>query len=401
MHESSLRISNIIREEWLNILRDKRLFAILFLVPLLYTALFGYIYSHQRITEVSTVIYDGDNSQISRQIVQAFDETETFRISKHAYSEADIQQSIERGEARVGIIIPDQFSARLKHGENVPVLTFIDGSNMLFSNAATRAANQVVSTLGYAASANKLEQQGLQDEQIASTFSPIPFRSRILYNPTFNYSDFLVYGLIGAILQQVLLLGVALTVTRDKEKGMWNRFVEWRGMPWRIAYAKTAPYFLIGIVNNLTVFVMALYVFHLPFRGLFLPAAVLAVSFVLALLGIGYFASLFSGNQVGATQITMLIAVPSFLLSGFSWPFDAMPHSLYVAGHLLPLTYFLDGVREIFVKGHGWEMVWRDCVALGLMGLVCYFAAFLLTPFFLKSGGEQETQTSSDSTVPI
>ncbi|GED15722.1 ABC transporter permease [Aneurinibacillus migulanus] len=394
-----LKVGNIIREEWLNILRDRRLFAILFLVPLLYTALFGYLYSNQRLVAIPTVVFDGDNSQLSRQIIQAFDQTETFRITSHTLSESEVERTIENGKARVGIIIPNDFSTRLKHGENVPVLTFVDGSNMLFSNSATRAANQVITTFSYGASSIKLKQQGLRDEQITATFSQIPFRSRVLYNPMFNYNDFLVYGLIGAILQQVLLLGVALTVTRDKEQGTWNRFAVWRGLPWRIAYAKTAPYFLIGVVNNLSVFVLSLYVFHLPFRGLFLPAMALGVSFVFALLGIGYLASLFSGNQVGSTQTTMLIAVPSFLLSGFTWPFEAMPYALNVAGHLLPLTYFLDGVREIFIKGHGFEMVWQDCVAMGLMGAVTYFIAFLLTPLFIKADKKSEADTTPSLSV--
>jgi ABC-2 type transport system permease protein len=392
--QSPLKIGDIIREEWLNILRDRRLFAILFLVPLLYTAMFGYLYSNQRVTEISTVVFDGDNSQLSRQIVQAFDETETFHITGHTLSENEAKQAIEAGKARVAVIISNDFSARLKHGENIPVLTLVDGSNMLFSNAATRAANQIVTTFSYGASSTKLKQQGLQDEQISATFSQIPFRSRVLYNPIFNYNEFMVYGLIGAVLQQVLLLGVALTITRDKEMGIWERFAIWRGMPWQIAYAKTAPYFLIGLVNNITTIALALYVFKLPFRGLFLPAAVLGTCFVFALLGIGYLVSLFSSNQVGSTQTAMLIAVPSFLLSGFTWPFEAMPHALNVVGHLLPLTYFLDGVREIFIKGHGFETMWRDCVVLSLMGLLTYFLAFLLTPVFVKNDKKTETEVS-------
>lgn len=392
--ENRLKIGDVIQEEWRNILKDRRLFAILFIVPLMYTMLFGYLYTNQRLTEIPTIIFDGDDSQLSRQIVQSFDQTETFQVNRRALSEPEIEQAIERGEARVGIIIPNDFSARLKHGENVPILTFIDGSNMLFSNAATRAANQVVTTIGYSASSMKLKQQGLQEEQISSTFSPVPFRSRILYNPTFNYNDFLVYGLIGAILQQVLLLGVALTVTREKEQGTWNRFAQWRGVPWRIAYAKTAPYFLIGMVNNVTAFGIALYLFHLPFRGLIVPTIALAACFAIALLGLGYFTSMFSGNQLGATQTAMLVAVPSFLLSGFTWPFEAMPHALYVLGHALPLTYFLDGVREIFIKGHGFETMWRDCVALLLTGAITFFAAFLLTPLFLKEKQEAENNVA-------
>lgn len=398
--ENRLKIGDVIREEWQNILKDRRLFAILFIVPLMYTALFGYLYTNQRITEIPTIVYDGDNSQLSRQIVQSFDQTETFHVNRQVRSEPEVERAIEHGEAKVGIIIPNDFEARLKHGENVPVLTFIDGSNMLFSNAATRAANQVVTTIGYGTSSMKLKQQGLQDEQISSTFAPIPFRSRVLYNPLFNYNYFLVYGLIGTILQQILLLGIALAITREKEQGTWSRFVQWRDMPWRIAYAKAAPYFLIGMVNNVTAFSMALYMYHLPFRGLLVPALALAACFSIALIGLGYFISMFSSNQLGSTQTAMLIAVPSFLLSGFTWPFEAMPHPLYVLSHALPLTYFLDGVREIFIKGHGFDMIWRDCIALLLTGAITFFAAFILTPLFLKKQKEEDYD-SSPSTLSM
>src|SRR5690606_8041877 len=141
---------------------------------------------------------------------------------------------------------------------------------------------------------------------------------------------------------------------------------------------------------HVIVFALGLSVFQLPFRGETLPAVVLKACFTFALAGIGYAASLFSPNQVQAIQATMLIAVPSFLLSGFTWPFEAMPKLLYWLGHCLPLTYFVGGVRDIFVKGHGWEMIWPDCVILVLMGLASYLAAFLLTPVVLKNTADKK-----------
>jgi ABC-2 type transport system permease protein len=385
MNQERIKVGEIIQGEWQQILRDKRLFAILMLVPIMYTLMFGYLYSHHRVTDIKTVVYDGDHSQLSRQIIMAFDQSEYFHVTGQIDSEQDVPGAVDQGRAQVGVVIPKGLSAKLKHGENVPILTVIDGSNMLFSNAALRAANQIVSTFSVAVSARKLQlQQGLQAEQLNSTIAPIPFRTRILYNPSFNYSYFLTFGLIGAILQQVLLLGVALTVTRDKEIGRWDSYRCFLRTPWRLAYGKTAPYFLIGFVNTIIAFVLSFYIFQLPFRGFLVPSLILSASFVFALLGIGYVASQFSPNQLQATQTTMLVAVPSFLLSGFTWPFDAMPQALSILGHLLPLTYFLDGVREVFVKGHGMDFIWRDCVVLGLTGLLCYFAAFLLMPFQLK-----------------
>ncbi|HHW36495.1 MAG TPA: ABC transporter permease [Bacillales bacterium] len=372
-----LSIGHIINEEWRNIFSDKRLFAVLFLIPILYTAMFGYLYSDHRVAEMDTVIVDQDHSQLSQKIVQAFDETESFNVIQLLNSEAEIQPLLEAGKAKVAIVIPNNMFNKVLRGEEAPILTMIDGSNMLISNAATKAANEVIANFNFGTAAKKLAQNEFNSEQIQLTFQSIPFRTRVLYNGTFNYSTFLVYGLMGVALQQVLLLGLSLTVTRDKEKGNWNRFKEWRECPWRIAYAKSAPYFLIGIFNFITTFLVAIYGFGLPSNGSLFSAMGLAVSFTFALLGIGYLSSLFSANQVGATQITMLIAVPSFLLSGFTWPFEAMPKLISVIGHLLPLTYFVDGVRNIFIKGVGFELIWKDCLILLLMGLCTFFIAFI------------------------
>lgn len=390
----------VMNEEWRFIFKDFRLFAILFLVPILYTTLFGYLYGQGRVTEIQTVVVDQDDTQLSRQIIQAFDASEMFNVIEQVRSEQEAQEKIKRGEAKVAVIVPSGFSARIKHGDVLPIMTLIDGSNMMISNAATRGANEVVGTYSAGVSAKKLQMQGLQDEQVSATFSAIPFRYRVLYNPTFNYSDFMVYGLMGTALQQVLLLGVALTITREKEQGTWERFAVWRHTPWRLALAKSVPYFLIGMVNTVNALLVATYGFHLPFKGTLFALVALSVTFTFAVMGIGYLASLFSKRSLEATQTTMLVAVPSFMLSGFTWPFDVMPKALSVVGHLLPLTHFLDGVRKVLIKGNAYDVVWRDCLILMLTGLITYFAAFLLTRFVIFRTKETDESAGLPRPVP-
>ncbi|SDC67280.1 ABC-2 type transport system permease protein [Paenibacillus sp. UNCCL117] len=390
---SELKVSQVIAAEWRHICRDRRLFLILFFVPVMYLFLFGSLYTHHKVTEMTTIVMDEDQSPLSRQIVQAFDESESFQVTMEARSEQEVEQAIASGAAKVGIFIPSRFEASLKQGHTLPLLTWVDGSNMLYSNSATKGANEVITTFSMGLSAKKLQlQQGLQDEQVAGVLSPIPFRYRVLYNPTFNYSDFMMYGLLGAILQQVLFLGISLTVTREKDGGTWSRFAVWRRDPWRIAYAKTVPYFIINVFNTTVAMLIACYVFKAPLSGSLLAGLAVVLCFTFAVCGIGYLISLFSGNQLGATQIAMLIAVPSFLLSGFTWPFEAMPKALQVLGDLLPLTYFLDGVRSVFIKAGDYSAILQDCLALGMMGLVTFFIAMLLTRFvvFRKEAGNAE-----------
>ncbi|WP_261304481.1 ABC transporter permease [Paenibacillus andongensis] len=395
-----LQIGKLITEEWKHILKDRRLFLILFFVPILYTVLFGSIYLHHKVTEMATVVIDEDQSPLSRQIIQAFEQSETFQIKKEYHSEEDVKRALSTGEAKVGLIIPSNFEAKLKHGETLPLLTLIDGSNMMISNSATKGANEVITTFSMGYSQKKLQlKQGLQNEEVMNTLSPIPFRYRIMYNSAFNYSDFMLYGLVGAILQQVLFLGIALTITREKDAGTWQRFEAWRRNPWRIAYAKTAPYFLINFFNTSVTFVIALYAFGAPMSGSLLVGLAVVVSFTFAVSGIGYLISLFSSNQLGATQTAMLIAVPSFMLSGFTWPFEAMPKVLQVVGHMLPLTYFLDGVRNVFVKGNDFSVIWHDCVSLILTGALTYFIAMLLTRFVIFSKKKSKDAAAGTRTV--
>ncbi|MGO4270141.1 ABC transporter permease [Paenibacillus sp. TAF58] len=395
-----LQIGKLITEEWKHILKDRRLFLILFFVPILYTVLFGSIYLHHKVTEMATVVIDEDQSPLSRQIIQAFEQSETFQIKKEYHSEEEVKRALSTGEAKVGLIIPSNFEAKLKHGETLPLLTLIDGSNMMISNSATKGANEVITTFSMGYSQKKLQlKQGLQNEEVMNTLSPIPFRYRIMYNSAFNYSDFMLYGLVGAILQQVLFLGIALTITREKDAGTWQRFEAWRRNPWRIAYAKTAPYFLINFFNTSVTFVIALYAFGAPMSGSLLVGLAVVVSFTFAVSGIGYLISLFSSNQLGATQTAMLIAVPSFMLSGFTWPFEAMPKVLQVVGHMLPLTYFLDGVRNVFVKGNDFSVIWHDCVSLILTGALTYFMAMLLTRFVIFSKKKSKDTAAGTQTV--
>ncbi|WP_046216340.1 ABC transporter permease [Paenibacillus wulumuqiensis] len=398
---SRLSVWHVFLEEWRQMVRDRKLLVILLLTPILYSVLFGFLYSHERITEMAVVVYDGDNSQLSRQIIQAFDATDTFAVKGQVWNEEEVTLEVQSGEAKVGIVIPDNFAARLKHGENVPVLTLIDGSNMMYSNSASRIANQVISSVSAGASLQTLEQKGMNSDQASSVLSTIPFRSRVLFNPVYNYKLFMPLGVIAAALQQCLLLGIALSCTRDKEQGTWARFAAWRLTPWRLAIAKLLPYFLAGMFNVVTTFGISCIAFHIPFHGAVLPLIVVSIAFNFALCGLGFVFSLFSKSRLDATQTLMLIAVPSFMLSGYTWPLEAMPAPLRMIGECLPLTYFLEAVRNITLKGLGWTHVWHDVMALGVIGMVGLLLSFLLYPFVFRQHAAEETPSEAGAELPV
>lgn len=376
-----MKLYELIKREWLYIFKTPKIFAILFIVPIFYTLLFGYSYSANTLKEIKTVVVDHDQSQLSREIIQAFQESETFNIVGYLNSEKEIEEALALGEVKVGLIIPENFYGKLISGENTPLLTIIDGSNLIYTNYATRAANAIVSTYSFGTSLTKLQQTGLHEDEVKTTLSHIPYRSRVLYNPTSNYSMFLAYGLVGTILQQVLFLGISLTISRERENGIWHQFAEWKYTPWRLAFAKTSPYFMINLINTLTTLFLCLYVFKLPLEGDILALFILSCSFTFSVLGIGYLASLFAKTQLTATQVSMLVALPSFVLSGFTWPLETMPKFLVSISQILPLTHYLDGFRHIVLKGNSIDFIWNDVISLLLIGLISFLIAFLATRF--------------------
>lgn len=360
-------------KEWEAIWHNKRVLAILLLVPILYLLLFGSLYRENKVKEIATLVLDEDQSVLSQQIIQAFDASETFAVVGTAASEEDLVQSLRRGEAAVGVIVPRNPSQ---------VLTLIDGSNMIVSNAALRAANEIVQTFSLQLAVQKWKGNPVA---ISSEF-------RILFNPGFSYSTFLLLGLLGAVVQQVVFLGIAFSVTREALSGP----------PLAVLCGKAVPYFLLGLFDALLTVRVANAVYGIPFLGRPSHYLLLSVAFILALVGIGMFFSLMAKDALQAVQLTMLIAVPSFLLSGFTWPFSAMPDWVATLGHFLPLTYFLHGLREVAIKGNGWEMVAGDVHVLLKMALVTFVLAYVLARVKVKrqSRKMRSSETASVATEP-
>lgn len=344
---------------------------------------------------IPTVMVDADQTELSRELYRAFEVDQTFQIGSIVGTEEEAMKLIDKGEANVALIIPPDLEKNVKAGREAEVLTVIDGSNMMISNTAVRAASTVVKTVSAGATLKKLEAHGGWGEEGKNLYTGIDYRYRVLYNPTFSYMSFMVFGLAGTVLQQVLFLGIAISVTQQKEAGTWRQTMENNSF-WAITTSKILPYFLAGTLNMFIGFTLLLKVFGIPYYGSTVNLMLVASAFNLAVLSIGYAISFFSKDQLQATQTAMLIAVPSFMLSGFTWPFMSMPAVVAAIGKSLPLTYFLHGVREILTKGHGLSAVASDLLVLCFMTVLGLFAAYVI---FLLQTRKKMVNTNESATV--
>ncbi|MGG4452785.1 ABC transporter permease [Brevibacillus porteri] len=369
--------SRLFWSEWKNLFANKTIRNILFLVPLIYLTMFGFLYSEKKVMEIPTVMVDADQTELSRELYRAFEVDHTFRITSIVGTEEEAMKLVDKGEANIALIIPAGLEKDVKAGREAEVLTVIDGSNIMISNTAVRAANTAIKSVSAGTTLKKMEAIGGWGEKGKNMFTGIDYRYRVLYNPTFSYLSFMVFGLAGTVLQQVLFLGIVLSVAQQKEEGTWKDTLS-RHSFFAITASKLLPYFLAGTLNMFLAFTLMLKGFNIPYYGSTFDLMLLATMFNLAVLAIGYAISFVSSSQLQATQIGMMIAVPSFMLSGYTWPLMSMPTGIVAIAKSLPLTYFLNGVREILTKGHGLSAVMNDFIVLGFMTLIGLFAAYVI-----------------------
>ena len=333
---------------------DWRLVAMLLVIPLFYILLFGEMYSQHRVKEVPTVVQDNDHSPLSRQIVQALDATDTFHVTGAV---ADVQQFREmnwQGKAFVCLVIPRGLQRDVSAGKPAWVLAVVDGSNMIIANATTRGIAEVVQTFSAGVSLRKWSARGVPPQHTVTQTMPIEVGLRLWYNPTFNYTNFLLIGLVGTVIQQVVLMTVALAWAKEHEENTFAPLRHQITHPIAAALGKLSFYVMVSFAMSVVLFSLPFGRFGVPLRSdvrLLLTATFL---FIVGLVGFGVFISSLTLSQLLSTQILMLIALPSFLLSGFTWPLFAMPEGIQLVSKVLPLTHYLALMRNAVTNGAGW-----------------------------------------------
>lgn len=341
-------------------LKDRRVLALLFGMPLAVTLFFGYLYINHKVTEIPTVVMDQDNSSLSRSTASAFDRSEKFAVTGYASSREEIELLMRQGRAYAAVIIPHDFARDVKTGRATGVLIIADGSNMIISNTIATGAAEVVGSISAGIQLQRLEATGLPRDRAEDMVQAVSFSSRVWYNPTYNYLKFLLPGLIVMGMQQALFITTAIVMFRsgppaeavDIQSAAPCGAVGTGGGPAALL-VKILPCALLGTVVLLCCLVLARVIFHLPLGGDFFVLALLTAVFCLGTAGLGALVALLTPTLDLAIQLAMVIAAPAFLISGFTWPMAAIPLPVRVLAEMVPLTHYLDAMRAVAMKGAG------------------------------------------------
>ncbi len=342
----------ILLKELTHIKRQPSTLFFMLLVPVMQTLIFGFAINVE-IEHVPTVVRDLDGGQQARDLIESFRNTRTFQVLQVAYDEETFRRSLTSGRARVGVIIPPDYSQRLLLGQQARVQVLIDGSDSTVATNALQAANLLGlrRSLALSGEAQVASQSAAARDPAGQPALPLEVRARLLYNPDLKSAYFFVPGLVAIILQMVTLFLTAFSVVRERELGTLEQlFVTPVGRA-GLLLGKLAPYALIGFVETLVVLVVMVFLFGVPINGSLPLLLSLALLFLVCALGLGLLISTLARTQLAAVQAAFLVMLPSVLLSGFMFPRAEMPLPIYVVTFAIPVTYFLEMLRGIVLRG--------------------------------------------------
>jgi len=365
-------------KEFLQLRRDRRTVAMLFLLPFLFLVVFGYAASFD-VKEIPTLIVGGSAKLVESKLPEQFKVVDV----RTGDDRAAARDALRRGEAVVAFVTPESAD------EAATVL--VDGSELFAAQAALRRIAIAQATAG-----------GLQ-ESVSGGDVQLPQQTQqalavigeaktdVLFNPDLRTAVVMVPGLCGIILVFVGTIATALGVVRERQTGTMEQLAVMPFRPRDVFLGKIAPYLAIACVDMAVIVGVGMLIFDVPFRGSVATFALGAALFLFVTLGVGVLISTVSQTQGQAIQLAIMFMVPQFLLSGLFFPLYAMPWAVRWIGYCLPLTWFVKVARGVMVRGAPIDALWLPLTVLAVMGTVVFTASVLRFRRDLAPAGKAET----------
>jgi ABC-2 type transport system permease protein len=351
------RIYFIARKEFIQLLRDRRIFGMLIIAPIIQLVIFGYV-ARTDIRKTPMVICDQSRTPDSRDFVSRFVSSGYFKVVGFVDGQDDIDSYLDSGGAILGIIIPTDFARLLKRGEEATVGIYIDGTNSNLATIVSGYAQMIVRGFSGDLAMEYLSSQGIPQLEFPET------EPRIWFNPELKSVNFMVPGVM-AILTLILLLNLTtLGIVREREQGTAEQLAVTPINPLELLIGKLIPPLFVGYMVITLVLVVGLAWFEITFVGSIAVLYLLSATFILACLSAGLLISTFSYTADQAMWANQVFAIPNILLSGFIFPINNMPEPIQLATYLLPMRYFLIIIRGLFLRGSNITDLWQEALIL-------------------------------------
>jgi len=358
------RIIRLVKKELLQTFRDKRSVGLLLLSPILQLFLFGYAVTTD-INHIATAVYDEDRTAASREFVARFTRSGYFIYRQYLTAPEQINEVLDAGKAQMVLHIPPGFAKDLARVREARVQTILDGSDSMTARVIAGYATAVVQQYSGAVMAERLDRL----RGMVTRVPAIEGRLRVWYNPDLRSARFMVPAVLCLILLTITVMLTSMSIVKEKELGTLEQLVVTPITPAELMLGKTLPGLLIGMLDMTFVLLVAVLWFRIPVAGSVPLIFLLSALFLMTTLGLGIFISTISKTQHEATLTSFFFILPFIILSGFMFPIENMPRIIQYITYAIPVRYFLEIIRGIFLRGVGLEYLWPQTLALAGFGI--------------------------------
>lgn len=339
----------IIKREFRRIAERKTLYLLSIFIPVTLFLLFGLIYQKEIIREVPIVIFDNDNSSLSRTAIQMIESSTSLKIVDYVNSIEDIENRIIKGEIHGAFYIPNNFEKNIKQGKNSDIVVFKNTANLVIGNIIYKDANTIVKTLSAGVVLKKLKSKGMMHDQAMNLIMPIRIETKTLYNPNYSYKSYLAPGLMAFTLQMLIMLSSVLIISSEFTHETFPTLLRLANKRISlILIGKIIPHFLIHSANALLIVGIFFPLFNIRVYGSLFLVLIFLLYFIITCISLGVLISSLFHDQLFATELALFINTPGFIFSGFTFPLWGMPMVHSIFAQIMPFTHFLNGFLKLY-----------------------------------------------------
>lgn len=362
-------ILNFIKKEFLQFKRDKRMFGVILIAPVIQLVFLGYAATLD-VKNVKMAVWNQDKSYTSREFLNKYEKSGYFTVTHYVSSYNEINELIDNGEVLMAIIIPEDFEKNIYSNKTAGLQSIFDGSDGNKALIAAGYSQGITSSFGVNIVTNFIERMGGKNSPLTK-LPAIEAETRAWYNTDLTTRNYMLPGIVGLLIMVVTINLTSLAIVKEREIGTFEQLIVTPLKPYQIIIGKLVPFSILGFVSITIVMTVMRFWFNIQVQGSVFLLYGAAALFMLSTLGLGLFVSTISKTQQQATMTSFFaVMMPMIYLSGFSFPIENMPQWIQFITYVIPLRYFITIVRGIILKGNGFEQLYMEFLSLLIFGIV-------------------------------
>lgn len=367
----------LIKREFKLFLKNETLRNVFLLAPLAYALIIGFTYQQGKTENLPVIVINHDLSPLSFQVVEMLQDNKNIEVLEYQLEPASIKNEVIKTEAAAVVVIPERFEAHMLQKKYPEINVYVNTSNILTANFASKAIQLVLATFSAGAEIKSIQRKGMNAEIAKMNYEPFKTNYITLFNTSSNYLIFMWPAMMAVVLQQVILLAMAISFSEEfKRDSFIQDFTGKYQYTALVMVIKNLPIWTFSLVNLLVFYGIGKF-FMIPMPQNLLYFAITTVLFIVACGNLGVMVSILLPDALKITQILMVIASPAFLISGYTWPRSAMPVFVQAITDIIPLTPYLEAMKILFIQNGESVLTHRYIIHLLILGWIYFLIGWL------------------------